>query len=413
MSAGELVAALAAVAGPDGVRPAGPGDAVCGVRPALVVSPRSEEAVAGVLGVADERGLAVAPRGGGTKGGWGAPPARVELLLSTDRLSSVREHAWGDLTVTVEAGCTVASLQAALAGAGQRLAADPVRPEAATVGGVLATNDTGALRLRYGTLRDLVLGVTVALADGTLARSGGRVVKNVAGYDLPKLLTGSYGTLGVVTSATFRLHPLPAATADVTLETAGAVEANELAQRVVDSQLSASCVQVRASSGTRPFVDVRFEGTAPEPRAAAVAALGSRAATPAAAWRWRERLLAASGPAVALRAGVVPTEIGRFAAAVAEAGERLGFEWTIVAQADGAAALGLAGVGAGTVGPALEALREAARGGWVAVAACPDELRPDADAWGPPVPGLSLMRRVKEQFDPRGIMNPGRFMGGI
>ena len=148
------------------------------------------------------------PRGGGTKLGWANSPARAGLILSTARLTEVIEHAWADLTVSVGAGCTVQRLQEALAQHGQRLALDPLWPEKATVGGVLSTNDSGALRLRFGALRDLIIGVTVALPDGTLASSGGKVVKNVAGYDLPKLVTGALGTLGVITRAVFRLHPL-------------------------------------------------------------------------------------------------------------------------------------------------------------------------------------------------------------
>ena len=152
----------------------------------------------------NDAGLRVAPRGGGTKLTWGNPPARVDLIVSTARLDQIIEHAWADLTVTVEAGCTMQNLQERLARHGQRLALDAMWPERATVGGVLSTNDSGALRLRFGGLRDLIIGVTLALPDGTLARSGGKVVKNVAGYDLPKLATGALGTLGVIARATFR-----------------------------------------------------------------------------------------------------------------------------------------------------------------------------------------------------------------
>ena len=191
------------------VRTAGPGDAVAGMQPSFVVEPGSEQELAKVLMLASAAGLAVIPRGGGTKLEWGNAPARADVILSTARMNRVIEHAWADLTVSVEAGCTIAKLQETLAKHGQRLALDALWPERATVGGVLSTNDSGALRLRFGSLRDLVIGVTVALADGTVASSGGKVVKNVAGYDLPKLVTGAFGTLGVITRAIFRLHPLP------------------------------------------------------------------------------------------------------------------------------------------------------------------------------------------------------------
>jgi hypothetical protein len=176
---------LMAFLGHDYVQPAGPADAVAGVEPKVIVSPANEMQLAEVLRRSDEAGIAVIPRGGGTKLGWGNPPSRAELILSTARLSEITEHAWADLTVSVDAGCTIQKLQQTLALHGQRLALDPLWPNKATIGGVLSSNDSGALRLRFGGLRDLIIGITLALPDGTLASSGGRVVKNVAGYDLP------------------------------------------------------------------------------------------------------------------------------------------------------------------------------------------------------------------------------------
>src|SRR5205085_1751730 len=153
-------------------------------------------------------------------------------------LNHVIEHAAGDMTVTVEAGCTIAALQQVLAQRGQRLALDPLWPDRSTVGGVIATNDSGSLRHAFGSLRDLILGVTVAPPDGALARSGGKVVKNVAGYDLPKLMVGAFGTLGVVTSATFRLHPLPAATRTFPFVAPSARDAGRFVLAVRDSTLA-------------------------------------------------------------------------------------------------------------------------------------------------------------------------------
>ncbi|MGA7448854.1 MAG: FAD-binding oxidoreductase, partial [Terriglobales bacterium] len=184
-------------------------DAVDDVLPHMVIEPGNAAEVAGALKVAMGAGLKVIPRGGATKMGWGNPPRGGELVLSTRRLDRVVEHAWGDMTATAEAGCTFQQLQQTLAEHGQRLALDPLWPERATIGGILATNDSGPLRIRFGSLRDLIIGITLALPDGTLAKSGGKVVKNVAGYDLPKLATGSLGTLGIITQAIFRLHPVP------------------------------------------------------------------------------------------------------------------------------------------------------------------------------------------------------------
>src|SRR5260221_11467550 len=178
------------------VRTAVASDAVAGARPSLVVEPGNEQELAKVLKLANAAGLAVIPRGGGTKLEWGNRPARADVIVSTARLDRVIEHAWADLTVSVEAGCTIGKLQETLAKHGQRLALDALWPERATVGGVLSTNDSGALRLRFGSLRDLVIGVTLALADGTVASSGGRVVKNVAGEELSKTVARALGNLG-------------------------------------------------------------------------------------------------------------------------------------------------------------------------------------------------------------------------
>src|SRR5229473_2180780 len=250
-----------ALAGNEHVRAATAEDAIAGVQPKLVVEPGTERELAEVLRLSSEAGLAVIPRGGGTKLGWGNPPARADLILSTARLNEILEYAWADLTVSVEAGCTIQRLQETLAQHGQRLAVDPLWPEKASVGGVLSTSDSGALRLRFGALRDLIIGATIALPDGTLASSGGKVVKNVAGYDLPKLVTGALGTLGVIVRAVFRLHPLPRAakTFSFTAESFPAMQRHILA--VQDSKLAHTSLQSHFSNDTPPVSDILFEGT--------------------------------------------------------------------------------------------------------------------------------------------------------
>src|SRR5689334_8935601 len=220
------------------LRPASPADAVSGIQPQIVLEPTTEQQLAAALRLANESKLAVIPRGGGTKLGWGNPPSRGDIILSTTRLNKILEHAWADLTVTVEAGCTVQTLQETLAQHGQRLALDPLWPEKATVGGILSTNDSGGLRLRFGALRDLIIGVTIALPDRTLASSGGKVVKNVAGFDLPKLITGALGTLGVITRAVFRLHPLPHGSRSFSIPAANPDETQKLVLGVQDSKLA-------------------------------------------------------------------------------------------------------------------------------------------------------------------------------
>src|ERR1700723_824367 len=214
---------------------------------ALCIAPANTEQVATSLRFANENGITVTAWGGGTKQGWGNP-CQPALILKTQRLATVREHTWQDMTCTVEAGCTWSSMQASLSRHGQFVALDPLWPDRATIGGVIVTNDSGSLRLRYGSLRDLIIGMTIVLADGTVARSGGKVVKNVAGYDLHKLMTGAFGTLGIITEVTFRLHPVPVETRTWTISSASAEPVGELMMNVLDSQLSVQAMQVRASA---------------------------------------------------------------------------------------------------------------------------------------------------------------------
>ena len=204
---------LSAIVGPEHLRAAKPEDAVDSVQPDGVIAPGTAQEVAQVLRYCSSAGLGVIPRGGGSQLGLGNRPRKADFILSLERLDRVIEHAWGDMTVTVEAGCTIDKLQSVLREHGQQLGADPIYPKQATVGGVLATAESGTLRIRYGAIRDLVLGVEMALPDGSVIKAGGKVVKNVAGYDLTKLAIGSLGTLGIITRAVFRLHPVPVAVA--------------------------------------------------------------------------------------------------------------------------------------------------------------------------------------------------------
>ena len=249
------------IVGAENIHTANDDDRVAGLQVRLVVSPSDERQLASLLKAANEAGLAVIPCGGGTKLAWGNSPQRADVILSTARLNSIVEHAHSDLTVTVEAGCTLKELSDILAKQNQQLAVDCLWPGRATVGGILSTNDSGALRLRFGSLRDLVIGVTLALPDGTLAKSGGKVVKNVAGYDLPKLVTGAFGSLGVITQATFRLHPMPKASRTVSCLAREARDAQRLVLAIQDSKLAHSALQVRFVESMQPQVDVLFEAT--------------------------------------------------------------------------------------------------------------------------------------------------------
>ena len=286
---------IAELIGSDHLRPATYLDAIDGVIPQMVAEPADARGVAGILRAANAAGLAVIARGGGTKLGWGNSPQRADLILSTSRMNSVVEHAWDDMTASVDAGCTVTTLQERLAAHGQHLAIDPLWPERATIGGILATNDSGPLRVRYGPLRDLIIGITVALPDGTLAKSGGKVVKNVAGYDLPKLMTGSLGTLGVITQAIFRLHPLPKTELTISFTAASVEPLNGLLLTLLDSQLVFTGVQLRVGRDLAPALDIRFAGgtagiEAQADQARKLAISLRETEPPVAAWKAQQRL---------------------------------------------------------------------------------------------------------------------------
>ena len=467
MAADPVLAALATAC--PATRPAQPGDAVAGVMPRFAASPATIAEASDLLRAAAVHDLAVVPRGGSSKLGWGAPPRRCDLVVDTRAMDQVLEHAAGDLVVRVQAGVSLAQLGEVLAGAGQQLALDPppysAPPTAgsaaasgwqgATVGGVLATGAAGPRRLRYGTPRDLLIGITVIRADGTVAHSGGKVVKNVAGYDLGKLFTGSFGTLGLIVEAVFRLHPRPASAAYVTVDCDGPDEAYYAVAAAAGSELAPSAVELDRPARDQPArVAVLLEGDpdgTAERTGLMAALLGKGAATHPDApswWGWPANGRSGNGqsadgqPDGAADAGEAGTlvRIGFWAAGLPQ-----------ILRAVDAAALGAgldpaiggsaaAGVIYAAVGPDADpaavaafvsGLREAlARGDGDArpasapvpdgppvlasavVVHAPPKARDLMDLWGP-VPSLSLMCAVKDQFDPGHRMAPGRFAGGI
>jgi glycolate oxidase FAD binding subunit len=409
-----------AIVGNENVRAATAADAVAGVRPKLVIEAGTESEIAEILRLSNAAGLGVIPRGGGTKMGWGNPPARADLILSTVRLNEIIEHAWADLTVTVEAGCTMQRLQETLAEHGQRLAFDPLWPEKATIGGVLSANDSGALRLRFGALRDLIIGATIALADGTLASSGGKVVKNVAGYDLPKLVTGALGTLGVITRAVFRLHPLPRNTRSFSVATANAEEAQRFVLAVQDSKLAHTFLQSHFSDDASPVSDILFEGTeaglaAQELQLRNLAAPANVSGTSTSTWTAREELWNFSDRACAAIAkiSILPANLARSMKLVEHIANGEQVRWRALVYATGLGWLRLEGKPTALRG-ALQALRgelESQQGSLTALH-CPEKM-PVLDAWGSAGDALSLMKAVKQQLDPKNTLNPGRFVGGI
>lgn len=391
---------------------------------ANTIQPDDAQELAARLSDANRDGLAVIPRGGGTKLAWGNRPRRADLQLSTSRLDRIVEHAWADLTVTVEAGCRIGVLQEALRAHGQRIAIDPLWPERATVGGVLSTNDTAALRLRFGGLRDLIIGTTIALADGTLARSGGKVVKNVAGYDLSKLVTGAFGTLGVITTATFRLHPLPQRARTLSAPVAGLAEAQRLVLTLQDSKLAHTSLQVRVDDAGSAEVDVLLEGTpagvdAQTRETMRVAGNVALAEHTPAVWQARQQLWA-GGPQSIVKVSTLTAEIMNTATAARRLAGAAGGACRGVFQATGVAWLAFTGPASAWPDLVRELRRLVApHGGSVVVlqtASTDSDDVPglgDVDAWGDTGDAQGLMETVKREFDPKGTLNPGRFVGGI
>jgi glycolate oxidase FAD binding subunit len=497
------------------VSEAGPGDAIAGVAPRFVARPAGVTEAAAVLAAASSLGMTAVPRGSGTRLAWGVPPTGCDLVIDTSRMNKVLEHAAGDLVVRVQAGVSLDQLASVLAKAGQRLALDPpaaahlsgsahgaprpgpahgssisgpphdpTRPGpahdatvpvpphgsgAGTIGGVLATGAAGPLRLRYGTPRDLTIGITVVRADGTVASSGGKVVKNVAGYDLGKLFAGSYGTLGLIVEAAFRLHPQPDATSFVTLDAAGPDEVRAVVAAAAGSPLAPSAVELDRPARGQPFrIGVLLEGDADgvaERSARMAELLGSGSARPCPptspfplasplppAW-WRGGAAAAADGTL-IRVAFWAAELARVLGAIDAAAAAAGIDPAIggsaaagvlyAAVAEGAPASAVArfvadlraevGSGGGSL-PGAPPQRGSADGslpgappqrgsgggslpgappqpGSVVVLHAPAEVRAAVDLWGP-VPGLGLMRAIKDQFDPQHMMAPGRFAGGI
>jgi glycolate oxidase FAD binding subunit len=427
------------------------------------LKPTTAEELAEVLRDAGAAGRPVVPWGAGTLQRLGAAPPVGALALRTTALDRIVDYHPPDLTITVEAGVALDALDAALAEHGQWLPWLPPAPGRATVGGLLAAGVSGPLRLGYGAPRDWVLGMRVALADGRLVKSGGKVVKNVAGYDTHKLHIGALGTLGVIVEAAFKVFPRPERSGALLAGCTSYAEALSFAERLRERPLAPASLALltgavvarvgehalgaesrRTEEPPRALLAVRFDGVPAaverQLRAAADAAAGLGASVTLlsedlarAAWRELSAFAAltpetltpdpspnrgrSEGAELLIRAGARPAALG----ALTDALERH--------APDGAAEIvGHCGVGMAharwplpedadttAVGRAVAALRAAlaAEGGYAVVEDAPDRLRAALDLWGAPPPTLPLMRALKAQWDPQGILNPGRYIGGI
>jgi len=405
-----------------------------GRTPAAAVFPGTVDEVAAVVQQAAAAGASIIPWGGGTAIAVGEPQPRAGVVLGLRRLDRLIEHEPGDLTATAQAGLTLGGLQTALRGRGQWLSLDAPDAERATVGGLVAANASGPRRHLYGTVRDLLIGLTVVTAGGAVVRGGGRVVKNVAGYDLPKLFIGSYGTLGVVVEATFKLRPLPdderlvAARFD-RLKDAGAAArallASDLLPNAVELLDGASAAAMGLESAATLVVG--FDGLAEQVQwqaselATLLGPFGGRnvAGVPPAGWARLSALARAAfaSPASVVTFSVLPTlVVDTMEQAAAAARQRgLASAWT-------------AHAGVGAVTGALDASREAAAvvtvlaewraiaragGGFATLAWAPLAVKSQVPVWDDAGPAGRVMQRIKAQLDPHNVLNPGRFVAGI
>ena len=386
-----------------------------------ILYPKTQEELAAIIALSHKHQFGVLPCGSGSKLDWGGLVKNVNFVVSTERINQLVEHAIGDLTVTVEAGMKFSQLQEILAKEGQTLGFDPAYPEQATLGGIIATGDSGSLRQRYRSVRDLLLGISFVRYDGKIAKAGGRVVKNVAGYDLMKLLTGSFGTLGMISQITLRVFPQAeySGTVILTGETDAIAKVN---QTLLSSALTPVAVDLISPqlSKTLGFGDkmnlmVRFQSIqeSVQQQSQRLIELGTTLglkgtyfdSDEANLWQQLKQQIwqPETTSSVICKIGVTPT------AAVKTLMECQTF------------GLIHAGVGLGLLrfeNPSTETLLNLrkwcqSQGGFLTILKAPIELKQQLDVWGYPGNALTLMSQIKQQFDPKNQFSPHRFVGGI
>ena len=432
--AAELGERLAEIVGPEHVTVA-PDIDVDGVRPRLAGAPATLEEAALVLQAAREAGAAVTPWGGGTQQRLGTPPARLDLVLRTERLRGVVDWEPADLTAGLRAGMTLAAVQAALAEQGQQLPLDAPLAERATLGGLVATNTSGPRRWQYGGWRDLIVGMEMALTDGTVIKSGGRVVKNVQGYDLAKLFTGALGTLGVIGRINVKLVPLPAARRLLVargelqavarfLATAAASQARLASIDLLDDAAARVCglgasryAGLVLVEGQPAMVDAQSLALERLARDAGASPEGIDGAVLAQVWQAWVDLARTDDLGVAealVTVSALPSDVLDIIETLERTAERLGVAARCWARAGtGLVYARLSAVERGVT--ALTAAQAALLERWPAttlVAGDPAVERA-ARPWGAEPASLSMMRALKQRFDPIGTLQPGRYVGGI
>lgn len=405
--------------------------AIDGVAPERVVRPASVSQVCRIMAIASARGVAVVPVGFGAHLGAGAAPRRPFLALSLASLNALVDHQPGNMTLTAQAGMSLARLQAATAGSGQWLPLDPPSPDQTSVGGLISANLSGPCRFSQGTVRDLLIGITVVRADGSVVKSGGRVVKNVAGYDLGKLYCGALGTLGVIVEASFKVRTLPQARAVARITCPNPEAAQDLLERTLKAPLeplfiellarvpATGCVLVVGFGGARE--DVADQAVTLRSLADGAGGLVELAAAEAEALMTELRdSRAGDGAFLGLKASLPTTKAAAFIAALEEKGRAAGLAMAVQAHAGN----GIIRVRMerpdeppveGSARAIVERLRAvvASLGGTLVVEHADPAIKPGLDLWGGGIEGLALMKRIKQTMDPGRIMSPGRFVDGI
>ena len=426
--------------------------AIDGRAPTLVVLPADEEQITTVLRLADAHHATVFLRGGGNHMMLGNPPERVDLVLSLQRLQQQIAYEPGDMTTTVQAGHRLADLQRTLGAQGQFLALDPPAAATTTVGGMVAANRSGPRRLLYGSARDLLLGTTVITIDGTRTKAGGRVVKNVTGYDLNKLYIGSLGTLAVLVELTFKVHPLPPGEQTLGIGFSTHADMESLTQAVMQLPLrlnSLTVVNAAAVSAIAPDDDLsmpdtpyllltRVEGT---PQIAArqiqritdaLQHLSPIGETTTQTWEddaqtylWRRveefsvALPATRPHSVMSKISVPISNVPALCEAVQTAATQTGATWPVLAHAGhGIAYVHIPIADAAATSDALQHVHAldacvASVQGRRVIEHAPVALKRRCDVWGSPGDDFALMRAIKQSFDPHNRLNPGRFLGGL
>ncbi|NJR56563.1 MAG: FAD-binding oxidoreductase [Acaryochloris sp. CRU_2_0] len=407
--------------------------------PACIVYPRTRTELAAIVTQANQHQWRLLICGQGSKLHWGGLTQNIDLLVSTQDLNQVIDHVVGDLTVTAEAGVTLATLQKQLAKTQQFLALDPAYPDQATLGGLLATRDTGSWRHRYGSLRDMCLGMTLVRADGQVAKAGGRVVKNVAGYDLMKLVTGSYGTLGVIAEMTLRLYPLPESSTTVIL-TGSQRDIAALTRGILNSTLTPTAVDLLSGSALKPWHDsgelglvVRLQSL-PESvaqqcdrilhqaDAQGLSALTLGPAEESGFWQqithqfWQPP----SPSALVCKLGVLPAQATQILTTLTTYCQQQGLTSQCrIHASSGTGALRIEDerlqqdpLSAVTWVQALRSQTQQAQG-YLSVLEAPPTLKQALDIWGYTDNAFQVMQSLKQQFDPKNILNPARFVGGL